>query len=92
MSPALILSTPIKKGAVAAAQPRRAPGRACVVAAAHGGHPRRDSQPIETVYVININSPLILNGARVALARSDTHDLREIENKNFSIPHLAGFR
>src|SRR5271169_3484711 len=35
--------------------------------------------------------PCTLDGAGVALACSDAHDLLEIENKNFSVPDLAGF-
>ena len=35
---------------------------------------------------------MVLNGAGVALAGADTHDLLEVENKNLAIAHFAGPR
>jgi hypothetical protein len=97
VSPALILSTPIKKGAVGCAA---VAGAACVVVADGFG-----VSSAQAALIFNVNtatqanngslfiiSPIALNGARAALTRSDTHDLREIENKDFSIPYLSGFR
>src|SRR5580693_5685560 len=37
-------------------------------------------------------SPVLLDGARVALARPNAHDLLEIKYKNLPVPNLAGFR
>jgi hypothetical protein len=96
------LSTPIRNGAVGcgAAAAGAASGAACVVLADAFG-----VSSAQAALIFNVNtarqanngslfiiSPIVLNGARAALTRSDTHDLREIENKDFSIPYLSGFR
>jgi hypothetical protein len=68
-------------------------GAVAGVSSAHAAGMESVNKPRTTTrnsLVINANPPLVLDCVRVAFAGANTHDMREIEDKNLSITDFAG--